>query len=239
MIALQEYETKKKALVDELRAARSGAEGSVGLGKSVSNLFRHRPSGKTRKLDVRHFNHVISIDREKLIAEVEGMTTYEDFVAETLKFGLVPTVVPEFKTITVGGAATGIGIESSSLKYGFVHETIEEIEILLSSGQTLICSRTQNADLFLGFPNSYGTLGYALKVKVRLVPAKKFVKVTHLRFSDVTEYFAALSRRFWNNHRTASVNIRATIPAAALGGRLEYVQLFVLAYARHTRVTST
>jgi FAD/FMN-containing dehydrogenase len=192
MITLQEYETKKKALIEELHGARNGVEGAVELGKSISNLFRHRPSGKTRKLNVRHFNHVISIDPEKLIAEVEGMTTYEDFVDETLKFGLIPTVVPELKTITVGGVATGIGLESSSLKYGFVHETIEEIEILLGSGQTLVCSRTQNSDLFLGFPNSYGTLGYALKVKVRLIAARKFVRVTHLRFSDINEYFHAL-----------------------------------------------
>lgn len=193
MITLAEYESKKNALVSELQAIRDGAEGSIGLDKSISNLFRHRSTEKTRKLNVRNFNHVISIDRENLTAEVEAMTTYEDIVAETLKFGLIPTVVPELKTITIGGVATGIGLESSSLKYGFVHETIEELEILLGSGETVVCSRTQNADLFLGFPNSYGTLGYALKVKVRLVAAKKYVKVTHLCFSDVKKFFDALN----------------------------------------------
>ena len=197
MIALQEYEQKKIALIDELRQASSdntqnGASRSIALGKEVSNLFRHRNTSQAKKLNVKNFNHVISIDREKLIAEVEGMTTYEELVNETLKFGLLPTVVPEFKTITIGGVAAGIGLESSSLKYGFVHETIEELEVLLSSGETIVCSRTQNADLFLGFPNSYGTLGYALKVKVRLVVAKKYVKLTHLHFTDVKEYFAAL-----------------------------------------------
>ncbi len=194
MTTLQEYETRKKALVDELQAARAVAAGSVGLDKDTSNLFRHRSNGKAHKLNVRNFNQVISIDREKMSAEVGAMTTYEDLVAETLKFGLVPTVVPEFKTITIGGAATGIGLESSSLKYGFVHETIEELVILLGSGQTIVCSRTQNSDLFFGFPNSYGTLGYALKVKVRLVAAKKYVRLTHLRFSNAKEYFEGLAK---------------------------------------------
>lgn len=192
MITLHEYEIKKKVLMGELQAARTGAAGSVELGKNTSNLFRHLPTNKAGKLNVRELNHVISIDRDKLIAEVEGMTTYEDLVAESLKFGLIPTVVPELKTITIGGVAAGIGLESSSLKYGFVHETIEEIEVLLGSGQTVVCSRTQNADLFLGFPNSYGTLGYALKIKVRLIAAKKFVKVTHARYSSFKEYFQAL-----------------------------------------------
>lgn len=192
MNALQEYGVRKQTLQTEIRAAAAVAAGSLGLGKDTSNLFRHRSSDTKKRLNVRQFNHVIAVDPVNLIAEVEGMTTYEDLVAETLKFGLVPTVVPEFKTITIGGAATGIGLESSSLKYGFVHETIEEIEVLLGSGETLICSRTLNSDLFFGFPNSYGTLGYALKIKVRLIKAKKFVQLTHLHFTDVKVYFQAL-----------------------------------------------
>ena len=65
------------------------------------------------------------------------MTTYEELADETLKYGLLPTVVPQLKTITIGGAISGIGIESSSFKYGLVHETVEEMEILLGDGRTM------------------------------------------------------------------------------------------------------
>lgn len=192
MISIGEYESRKGQLQNDIRAA-SGATGvSVALSKDTSNLFRHRVTDKSKKLDVKHFNHVIAIDSVNLTADVEGMTTYEALVDESLKFGLIPAIVPELKTITVGGALTGIGLESSSVKFGFVHETIDEIEVLLGSGETLVCSRTQNADLFFGFPNSYGTLGYALRVKLRLIRAKKFVKIEHLRFSDIRSYFQAL-----------------------------------------------
>ena len=46
------------------------------------------------------------------------MTTYEDLVDATLPHGLMPLVVPQLKTITLGGAVTGLGIESTSFRNG-------------------------------------------------------------------------------------------------------------------------
>ena len=185
------YEQRRERLVRELAAARANGS-SVGLAKSTSNLFRHRQQTRTRKIDVRSFNHVLQVDPANRIADVEGMTTYEELADETLKFGLLPTVVPQLKTITIGGAISGMGIESSSFKYGLVHETVEEMEIVLSDGSTIICSAAQNPDLFYGFPNSYGTLGYVLRLKVKLIPAKKYVKLSHARFTDSTEFFVQM-----------------------------------------------
>lgn len=123
------------------------------------------------------------------------MTPYDTIVKETLKYNLLPCVVPELKSITLGGAISGIGIESSSFKYGFVHETVLEMEILLSSGETVLCSPTNEyKDLFFGIPNSYGTLGYILRASIRLQSAKPFVKLNHLRFYNSDTYFNALQQ---------------------------------------------
>ena len=46
------------------------------------------------------------------------------------------------------------------------------MEILLGDGRLVTCSCRENPDLFFGFPNSYGTLGYALRLTIRLIPAK-------------------------------------------------------------------
>jgi len=136
------------------------------------------------------FDHVLAIDPERMTADVEGMITYEALVDQTLKQGLVPAVVPQLKTITVGGAVSGLGIESSSFKFGLVHETVESMDILLGDGRLVRCSCRENRDLFFGFPNSYGTLGYALRLTVRLIPAKPYVRLVHTRFSDPKSYFA-------------------------------------------------
>src|ERR1035441_4638598 len=188
-----EYEARSAALSAGLQAARrSGLP--AGLGKTTSNLFRHRQPAARHTLDVRAFDHVLSIDAERMTADVEGMITYEALVKETLRYGLLPAVVPQLKTITVGGAVSGLGIESSSFKYGLVHETVEAMEILTGNGDIVACSACLNPDLFCGFPNSYGTLGYALRLTIRLVRAAPAVPLSHTRFEAPDAFFAHLLR---------------------------------------------
>jgi FAD/FMN-containing dehydrogenase len=188
-IKRKEYQTKKNALVQEFKDNLS-KQGSFALNKDTSNLFRNRKIGPSKKLDVKQLNRVISIDPKALEAEVEAMITYEDLVNETLKFNCLPAVVPQLKTITVGGALSGLGIESTSFRYGLVHETIFEIEILTGEGKALILRPdNEHKDLFYAFPNSYGTLGYALKIKLKLIPAKKFIRLTHFHMHDPTLFF--------------------------------------------------
>jgi FAD/FMN-containing dehydrogenase len=189
--AIPAYAQRRERLIAELAAARANGA-SIGLSKPTSNLFRHRVQTGTKRMDVRSFHHVLHIDPSSRIADVEGMTTYEELANETLKHGLLPTVVPQLKTITIGGAISGIGIESSSFKFGLVHETVDEMEILLGDGSTIVCSATQNPDLFYGFPNSYGTLGYVLRLKVKLIPARKYVKLTHTKFTGPAKFFAQI-----------------------------------------------
>jgi FAD/FMN-containing dehydrogenase len=189
-----DHRRKAAALARAVDQARARGE-RIGLRKSTSNLFRHRSQTGKFFIDVRDFSRVLAIDPQRMTADVEGMITYEALVDETLKYGLLPAVVPQLKTITVGGAVSGLGIESSSFKFGLVHETIEEMEILLGDGRLMTCSCRENPDLFFGFPNSYGTLGYALRLTVRLIPAKPYVHLTHTRFSDPESYFEWVAER--------------------------------------------
>src|SRR4051812_31866689 len=121
------------------------------------------------------------------------MVPYETLVDECLAHGVMPAVVPQLKTITLGGALAGVGIESSSHRYGLVHNTVAEIEVLLGDGRIVTCSRdNEHADLFYGFPNSYGTLGYALRVKAKVIPVGAFVRLTPLPFTEPGVFFREL-----------------------------------------------
>jgi len=181
-----------RARVERLAATLRSTEGPVRLRKRTSNLFRPRERADRVALDATGLGHVITIDSTARIAHVEGMTTYAALVDATLPHGLAPTVVPELKSITVGGATTGLGIESSAFRYGLVHETVTEFDVLVADGRVLHCSATENADLFRGFPNSYGSLGYATRLGVQLVPVAPFVRLRHERHSDPGRFFAAV-----------------------------------------------
>lgn len=161
---------------------------TVRLAKKSSNLFRARRPNTAPGLDVSGLTGVLAVDEEAHTADVGAMCTYEDLVAATLPFGLSPTVVPQLKTITVGGAVTGLGIESTSFRAGLVHESVLEMDVLTGAGTVVTAAPTgPHADLFHGFPNSYGTLGYATRIRLQLEPVAKYVALRHLRCSSLTE----------------------------------------------------
>lgn len=180
------------------KAARLAArlrtgQGSPRLAKETSNLFRDRRPGAGARLDVRDFTEVLSVDPARREIDVEGMCSYEALVEATLPRGVMPAVVPQLKSITIGGAVSGIGIESSSFRYGLPHETVTEMEVLLGHGEIVTCTPdNEHRDLFFGLPNSYGTLGYVLRLKALAVPVKPYVRLRHLRFGDPVRYFEAL-----------------------------------------------
>jgi FAD/FMN-containing dehydrogenase len=166
----------------------------VRLAKRTSNLFRTRHESSVPGLDVSGFDGVLSVDPEAKTADVLGMTTYEHLVDAVLPYGLMPLVTPELKTITLGGAVAGVGIESTSFRNGFPHESVIEMDVLTGDGRVVTASPTnEHADLFRAFPNSYGTLGYALRLRIELERVHPYVTLTHHRFSDASDFAAAVA----------------------------------------------
>ncbi|MEC4838254.1 FAD-binding oxidoreductase [Mycobacteroides chelonae] len=165
---------------------------TVRLAKPTSNLFRARAKSTTPGLDTSGLTGVISVDTVNRTADVAGMCTYEDLVAATLSHGLAPLVVPQLKTITLGGAVTGLGIESASFRNGLPHESVLDMDILTGAGEIVTASAHEHADLYRGFPNSYGTLGYSVRLRIELEPVGRFVALRHIRFHSLDELVAAM-----------------------------------------------
>ncbi|MBC2934187.1 FAD-binding oxidoreductase [Nocardioides sp. zg-1228] len=162
-------------LVASYAAVPPGAP--VRLAKRTSNLFRGR-SDAGPGLDVSGLTGVIEVDGD--VAEVQGMCTYEHLVEVTLAHGRIPLVVPQLRTITLGGAVTGLGIEATSFRSGLPHESVLEMDVLTGAGE--IVTTKPGDELFDAFPNSYGSLGYATRLRIELEPVPSYVALRHVRF---------------------------------------------------------
>jgi FAD/FMN-containing dehydrogenase len=169
----------------------------VRLAKPTSNLFRFtHASGRASVpgLDVSAFSQVLCVDPSSRTAITGGMVTYEHLADATLRHGLMPMVVPQLKTITIGGAVSGLGVESTSLRNGMPHESVTEMEILTGDGRVITAAPGGEHDaLYRGFPNSYGTLGYALSLTIELEPVQPYVHLRHFRFGSPEECMDAVA----------------------------------------------
>ncbi len=155
------------------------------------------------KIDISDLNLILLIDREKQVCIAEPGVTFVDLVKATLKYDLVPTVVPELKTITIGGAVAGCSIESMSYKYGGFHDRCLEYEVITAKGEVLICTPdNENKLVFQMVHGTFGTLGIISKLTFRLVPAKKYVQVTYEKYNTLEEYKAAI----WKHYQKKDVD---------------------------------
>ena len=167
---------------------------AVGLAKPTSNLFRERAARVAPRVNLSHFDSVVDVDTVAGCIDAEGMTTYAHLVDAALAAGAMPAVVPQLKSITLGGAVAGVGIEATSFRQGLVHDTISAMDVLTGDGRILTCTpENEHRDLFRALPNSYGTLGYAIKLTARTLPVRPCVRVEHAKYADATSFFAALA----------------------------------------------
>jgi FAD/FMN-containing dehydrogenase len=111
----------------------------------------------------------------------------DKLVNATLRHGLIPTVVPEFPGITVGGAIQGAGAETSSHKYGCVSQTANWMEYILGDGRLMKVSAIENPDLYYGAAGACGSLGLITAAEINLIRAPKYVQVTHYQVGSFAE----------------------------------------------------
>jgi FAD/FMN-containing dehydrogenase len=195
VMATESADVRHTKAVRALQASYAGvpAGSPVRLAKRTSNLFRPRAAHAATGLDVSGLDGVISVDARARTADVQGMCTYERLVEATLAEGLMPLVVPQLKSITLGGAVSGLGIESTSFRNGLPHESVLELDVLTGDGRVVTASPNEHADLFAAFPNSYGSLGYAVRLRIELEPVHPFVALRHVRFHSLPELVAGLT----------------------------------------------
>jgi len=151
------------------------------------------------KLDISDLDQILAIDPDQRKCVAEPGVTFADLVKATLPHGLIPYVVPELKTITIGGAVAGCSIESMSYKYGGFHDSCLEYEVVTARGDVLLCRPdNENQLLFQMLHGTFGTLGIITQLTFKLIPAQPYVKVTYERYSTLADYKAAIWQHYVN-----------------------------------------
>lgn len=133
---------------------------------------------------------ILQVDTVRKVVRVEPLVTMGQVTATLNPLGWTLPIVPELDDLTVGGLIMGVGIETSSHKYGLMQHILESVELVVADGSLVKCSKTENTDLFYAAPWSHGTLGFLVAAEIRIIPSCKYVRLEYhpvKRFSDITE----------------------------------------------------
>ena len=149
---------------------------------------------RDQKLDLSTLDAVIDVDLTGRRCTAEPGVTFVDIVAATLPHGLVPYVVPELETITLGGAVSGCSLESMSFEVGGFHDNCRSYELLTGQGELVRCGPQDEDPLLFGMMHgSFGTLGILTELTFRLCPAAPYVRVAYERHADAASYLASIA----------------------------------------------
>jgi FAD/FMN-containing dehydrogenase len=190
------HDKKVLNLISFLKSCSSGK--SYSIKKSNVSHFVPNPDqkrDKMKKVDICDFIEILGIDPEAKTCTAESGVTFSKLVRQTMKYNLIPHTVPELKGITIGGAVSGCSIESMSYKYGGLHDSCIEYELVTPKGEVKKCSNEENPDLFHMIHGSYGTLGLLTKIKLKLLPAKPFVRVKYITLKTFDEFWKYMYER--------------------------------------------
>jgi Delta24-sterol reductase len=192
-IQQQVIDWKKEGANEKLCTSRSGW-------LTMSELI---PAYKSTRRNIEvNLRDILEIDETKQVVRVEPLVNMGQITAALLPEGWTLPVVPELDDLTVGGLIMGFGVESSSHKYGLFQYICESFEIVTAEGELLKCTKDQNQELFHLIPWSHGTLGILVAAELKIIPAKKYVRLKYepvIGLNEIVEKFEKASRNTSEN----------------------------------------
>ncbi|RKH54209.1 FAD-binding oxidoreductase [Corallococcus sp. AB050B] len=191
------HEAKVEAIARQLRQRKGKGPASFKK-KSPPHSVPKRFDARRRdeKVDLSDLDQILDIDTVGMTCTAEPAVTFDEVVRATLPLGLIPYIVPEHKTITLGGAIAGCSIESMSFRQGGFHDTCLEYEVITAKGEVLRCTPREDPLLFEMMHGSFGTLGILSKLRFKLVRCAPFVRVTNETHASLESFQQAIWHHF-------------------------------------------
>jgi decaprenylphospho-beta-D-ribofuranose 2-oxidase len=147
-------------------ARRSGRPvGLRGAGRSYGDASLN---AEGISLDLTRMRRILAWNPQTGVIRVEPGVTIRDLWQYTIEDGWWPPVVSGTMFPTLGGAAAMNIHGKNNWKVGPIGDHILEFELMTPAGETKVCSRSENADLFRAVIGGFGMLGVITRLDLQL-----------------------------------------------------------------------
>ncbi len=144
-------------------------------------------------LDLTRMNRILDWDPITGIISVEPGVTLRQLWQYVIGDGWWPPVVSGTMFVTMGGAAGMNFHGKNNFKMGPIGDHILEFELLLPTGETKVCRRDQNSELFYAAIGGFGMLGCFTRLTLQM---KKVYSGLLSVYAFSTQNFGEIIREF-------------------------------------------
>jgi FAD/FMN-containing dehydrogenase len=135
-------------------------------------------------------------------------------LADILEFfvprGWFLKITPGTKLITIGGAiASDVHGKNHHIEGAF-SECVQSFELMMAEGQVLVCSKTENKELFQATCGGMGLTGIILEAKIQLKKINsQFINQTTIKTSNLKETFEMFEKNKSSTYSVAWIDCLA------------------------------
>lgn len=150
--------------------------GDASLADTVISTLRH--------------NKIVSFDRVNGSLNCQAGITLDEVLAVVVPAGWFLPVTPGTKFITLGGAVASDVHGKNHHKEGSFCQWVDELELIDSQGRSIVCSPTEEAELFRTTCGGMGLTGIITRVRFRLKKIESiYIKQTQYKAANLQEMF--------------------------------------------------
>ena len=135
-------------------------------------------------VSLEHIRGIEEIDTERSTVTVHAGTPLKTLGEALYAHGLAQENLGGIDAQSLAGAIS-TGTHGTGIRFGTLSTQVVGLTLVTATGELLECSPERHPDIFKAAQVSLGTLGIIVKVKLRVVPAKRLTFKSHReRFSD-------------------------------------------------------
>ncbi len=140
-----------------------------GIARGAGRAYGDAAIGSNTTLSTRRLDRMIAFDPANGVLTVEAGVLLSDVIDVFLPRGFFPPVVPGTRFVTIGGmVAANVHGKNHHVAGGFGRH-IQSLTLITADGSRLVCTPTENAQLFRATIGGMGLTGIIRDVTFRLV----------------------------------------------------------------------
>jgi FAD/FMN-containing dehydrogenase len=216
-IATEHLAPRMPAAVPALAAARSGL-----IARGQGRAYGDAAIGMASTLSSLGMNRMCGFDAATGQLTVEAGVTVADILNAFVPRGFFLKVVPGTKFVSIGGAIAADIHGKNHHRDGGFGDHVLSLRLVLPGGETVTCSRSDNAELFAATIGGMGLTGVIVEATLRMIPIETgWLRQETRVAANLDAAIAALDDTISATYSVAWIDCLAR--GSALGRSLVYV----------------
>jgi L-gulono-1,4-lactone dehydrogenase len=181
-------------VAEAIRAARAAGQTIKPIGTGHSFTAAAATTGV--RVELGGLTGLLNVDRANRLVRVKAGTPLAALNSALAMHGLAMPNLGDIDVQTISGALA-TGTHGTGVGYGCLSTFVEELEIVLGTGEVVRCSRTERPDVFMAALVGVGAIGVVTEVTLRCVDA--FILHADERPTPLADVLASVDERLQTN----------------------------------------